>query len=211
MTGPSLRIGLVDDHAVVRAGYRRLLELEGLSVVVEAGDADSAYAALGREDELPVDVLVVDIELPSRSGLDFTRHVRHRWPQARVLIFTMHDDPATIAQCLRAGATGFVTKSSDPDVLVDAVRRVARGETALSPDLAGRVDEAQALPQAGLNTREFDVLTCLARGDSVDQIAARLHVSPKTIANYQSAIKKKLGIGSPIELLRYARQVMPPD
>ncbi|MFO1326038.1 MAG: response regulator transcription factor [Rubrivivax sp.] len=206
MAAMPLRVALVDDHAVVRAGYRRLLELEGIAVALEAADADSAYAALGRADTLPVDVLIVDLSLPGRGGLDFVRQLRRRWPEARVLVFTMHDDPATVAQCLRAGAAGFVTKSSDPALLVQAVLGVARGETALSPDVAGHQGRADAAPHAALSTREFEVLRGLLAGRGVDEIALRLHVSAKTVANYQTAIRQKLGVANAVELLQYARR-----
>lgn len=206
MTATPLRVALVDDHAVVRAGYRRFLELEGIVVALEAGDADSAYAALGRADTLPVDLLVVDLSLPGRGGLDFMRQLRRRWPSARVLVFSMHDDPATVGQCLRAGAAGFVTKSSDPGVLVQAVLKVARGETALSPDVAGRLGHADTAPHAGLSTREFEVLRALLAGQGVDEIALQLHVSAKTVANYQTAIRQKLGVANAVELMHYARR-----
>ncbi|CAD5367001.1 LuxR family transcriptional regulator [Rubrivivax sp. A210] len=205
MNDKPIRVGLVDDHAVVRAGYRRFLELGGMAVVLEAGDADTAYAALGREDSLPVDVLVVDLELPGRSGLEFTRRVRSRWPEARILMFTMHDDSGTVAQCLRAGAAGFVTKSSDPEILVEAVQKVARGQTALSPDVERRLEQAGPAPHAALGTREFDVLNALLDGDSVEAIAHRLRLSPKTVANYQTSIRQKLGVATAVELLQYAR------
>lgn len=201
-----LQIALIDDHAVVRAGYRRFLELEGLAVALEAGDADTAYAALARGNTLAVDVLVVDLELPGRSGLEFTRRVRQRWPQAKILVFTMHDDAATVTQCLRAGAAGFVTKSSAPEVLVSAVLRVAAGETALSPDVAHHLAGQRPPPHAELSTREFDVLNALLDGDVLDDIARRLCLSQKTIANYQTAIRQKLGVANAIELMRYARQ-----
>lgn len=206
MTLASLRVGLVDDHAVVRAGYRRFLELAGMSVTLEAADADSAYSALGRGEQFPVDVLVVDIELPGRSGLDFARRVRQRWPDARILVFTMHDDPATVTHCVRAGVAGFVTKSSDPDVLVDAVRTVANGRVALSPDVARHLDSDARPPHATLTTREFDVLNALLDGTSLEMIARTLCVSQKTVANYQTTIRQKLGVGNAVDLLRYARR-----
>lgn len=202
----ALQVGLVDDHAVVRSGYRRFLELEGMSVALEAADADSAYRALGHAERLPLDVLIVDLELPGRSGLAFTHRVCQRWPDARVLVFTMHDDPATVAQCLRAGATGFVTKSSDPGVLVRAVQQVASGRTSLSPDVAERLQRAQPAPHAALSTREFDVLNALLDGDTLETVAQRLCVSRKTVANCQTAIRRKLGVATSIELLRYAQQ-----
>ena len=195
---------LVDDHAVVRAGYRRLLDDEaGLRVVAECGDAESAYAALGTAATPSVDLLVLDLSMPGRSGLDMLRRARLRWPQLRVLVFTMHDSPAMVAQALAAGAAGFITKSSEPALLVAALRRVAAGEEAvLSPDIAGA---AQA-PQQQLSAREFEVLRGLAEGLGVEQIAARLHLSPKTVSNYQTQVRQRLGLQTAVELLKYARQ-----
>ena len=195
---------LVDDHAVVRAGYRRLLDDEaGLQVVAECGDAESAYAALGTAATPSVDLLVLDLSMPGRSGLDMLRRARLRWPQLRVLVFTMHDSPAMVAQALAAGAAGFITKSSEPALLVAALRRVAAGEAAvLSPDIAGA---AQA-PQQQLSAREFEVLRGLAEGLGVEQIAARLHLSPKTVSNYQTQVRQRLGLQTAVELLQYARQ-----
>lgn len=206
MTAVALKVGLVDDHAVVRTGYRRFLESAGIAVEFEAGDADNAYAALGRDVRLPVDVLVVDIGLPGRSGLDLTRRIRHRWSDARILMFTMHADPNTVTQCLRAGATGFVTKVSDPAVLVDAVRSVAGGIRVLSPDVARHAEEWRPPPaaHATLSTREFDVLQSLLNGHSLEIIAQRMCLSQKTVANYQTSIRQKLGVTTSIELVHWA-------
>ena len=199
---------LVDDHAVVRAGYRRLLDDEpDLVVVAEHGDADSAYAALGARPEGTADLLVLDLSMPGRSGLDMLRRAHLRWPSLRVLVFSMHDSPAMVAQALAAGAAGFVTKSSAPAVLVAALRRVGRGETGvLSPDIAGAAQAgAGAAPQQVLSAREFEVLRGLVEGLSVEQIAERLRLSAKTVSNYQTQIRQRLGVGTAVELLRYAR------
>jgi DNA-binding NarL/FixJ family response regulator len=222
-TAPStkaLRVMLVDDHAIVRQGYRRLLELEpDFRVVSEHADADAAYAELGRRPEPDIDVIVLDLSMPGRSGIDMLRRVRTRWPTIRVLAFSMHDSPAMVDQVLRAGADGYVSKSSEPGFLVDALRRVALGETAvLSPDLAERVvpshvlrrglGAAQAsLPaEPALSAREWDILRWLVDGESVDQIAQRLHLSAKTVSNYQTAIRQKLGVTNTAMLLRLVQQ-----
>ena len=113
---------------------------------------------------------------------------------------------AMIEQCLRAGAAGFVTKSSAPEVLVDAVRRAARGETALSPDVATIAAAPSAAPHRSLSSREFDILQQLLAGHGVDEIAQTLRLSAKTVSNYQTQIRQKLGVGSAVELLRYARE-----
>lgn len=204
----TLRVALVDDHAVVRAGYRRLLELEpDMAVVAEFSDADAAYGALAGAAGEAVDLLVLDLSMPGRSGLELLRRLRQRRPGLPVLVFTMHDGAAMLEQCLRAGAAGFVTKSSAPEVLVDAVRRAARGETALSPDVAALGAQAVDGPlHRHLSSREFDILQQLCDGRSVEDIAQALRLSAKTVANYQTQIRQKLGVGSAVELLRYARE-----
>ncbi len=204
---PALRVALVDDHAVVRTGYRRLLELEkDLSVVAEFADADAAYAALAREPVCPVDLLVLDLSMPGRSGLDLMRRLLLRWPALRILVFTMHDGAAMVSQCLRAGAAGFVTKSSPPEFLVDAVRRAARGERPLSPDVVEAARHAEELPpHLDLSAREFDILQQLLTGRSVEEIAQSLYLSHKTVANYQTLIRQKLGVANAVELVHYGR------
>lgn len=204
----TLHVMLVDDHAVVRAGYRRLLELEPDCVVsAEAADGDAAYALLQRRDRPPVDVIVLDLSMPGRSGLDLLRRIGLRWPLIRRLVFSMHDSPAMVAQALAAGADGFVTKSSAPEVLVDALRRVAAGaQRVLSPDIADAPAQPGARPpHAALSAREFDVLQGLLAGDGIEAIAARLHLSAKTVANLQTAVRQKLGVANAVELLRYAQ------
>ena len=206
-TAQPLRVGLVDDHAVVRAGYRRLIELEDdLAVAAEFASAEEAYAALARGDDCPVDLLVLDLSLPGQGGLELLRHLAQRRPGLRSLVFTMHDAAATVRQCLRAGAAGFVTKSSAPEVLIDALRRIGRGELALSADVAAAAASDQAPPHAALSVREFDILQRLAAGHGVERIAQTLHLSVKTVANYQTEIRRKLEVGNAVELLRYAQR-----
>ena len=205
--GP-VRVMLVDDHAVVRAGYRRLLADEpDLRVVAEHSDADAAHAALLALPPGTVELLVLDLSMPGRSGLDLLRQVRQRWPALPVLVFSMHDSPALVAQALQAGAAGYVTKSSEPAALVAALRRVARGETGvLSPDIAGEGASPAALaPQPLLSAREFEVLRGLVEGLTLDQIAERLHLSGKTVSNYQTQIRQRLGVATALDLLRYAQ------
>lgn len=200
---------LVDDHAVVRTGYRRLLELEGDIVVVdEHADAESAQAALQRLEGQGVDVVVLDLSMPGRGGLDLLRRGALRWPRLAWLVFSMHDSPAVVVQALRAGAAGFVTKSCLPEELVQALRRVAAGQReVLSADVAGAVAApAAAPPHQTLSPREFDVLRLLVEGRPVPDIAAALHVSPKTVSNLQTRIRARLGVSSAVELLRYAQQ-----
>ena len=206
--GGPIAVALVDDHAVVRAGYRRLLELEpAFAVVAECADGDAAFDLLQRGTPR-VDVLVLDLSMPGRSGLDLLRRAALRWPGVATLVFSMHDSPAMVAQALQAGAAGFVTKSSQPEWLVAALKRVAAGERrVLSPDIAGAAQAPAALPpHQALSPREFQVLQGLVAGEPVDAIAERLHLSAKTVSNHQTGIRQKLGVATAVELLRYAQQ-----
>lgn len=202
-----IRVLLVDDHALVRAGTVRLLHMEpDLRVVGEHAEAESAWRAL-LADPAQADVVVLDLSLPGRSGLDLLRQVAQRWPQLAVLVCSMHDSAAMLAQAMALGARGFVTKASDPMLLADAVRRVAAGETVMSPDVQALRDHAAArAPHAALSPREFEVLLMLARGHGVETIAQALHLSPKRVANLQTAVRAKLGLANAVELLRYARE-----
>lgn len=211
MTDAPATVGvmLVDDHAIVREGYRRLLEAEdGIAVVAEHGDAESAQAALERLPEGTVHVVVLDLSMPGRGGLALARRIAQRWPALRVLVFSMHDHPATVAQALAAGAVGYVTKTSAPQDLVLALRRVAAGQTQVfSPDVArGQASAAAAAPHMTLSPREFDVLQGLLRGHTLEQIAQRLSISPKTVSNLQTQLRAKLGVSTAVELLHYAKQ-----
>jgi len=205
--GPPIRLLLVDDHEIVRAGYRHLLRRQPqLELVDEAETAEQAYAQYQR---LRPDVVVTDMALPGQSGLELARRLLAWDPQARVLMFSMHGSADFAQVALKAGARGYVTKSSPAETLVQAILDVARGRRALSPDIA----QALALaslgdgPASGLDTltpREFDVLRMLLAPMAVPLIASTLHLSEKTVHNLHYQIKRKLGVGSDIELARLA-------
>lgn len=203
MSAKPIRVLIVDDHAVVREGYRALLaKQEGLTVVGEACDAASAYQCY--KDTRP-DVVIMDISMPGRGGIDAIAHIREFDDHARVLVFTMHSGAAYALQAFRAGAKGYVTKSSPPDLLVRAVRDVAEGRLAICPEISealafDRVQEEKTGLQ-GLSPREFEIFRMILEAKSTDEIASALNVSRKTVANYHYAIKSKLGVDSDIELL----------
>jgi len=202
-----IRVLLVDDHAVVREGYRRLLERdESLAVV---GEAAAMADALTLDAQLQPDVIVLDIALPGVSGIEILRRLIARRPEARVLMFSMYQDGIYATHALNAGACGYLSKASAPDLLVSAVRAVAAGSRYISPDvelaMTTRSATAQQLANA-LSVRELEVLRLLAQGYGVDAIAARLGLSPKTAANHQSSIKQKLGAGSALQLILIAQQ-----
>jgi DNA-binding NarL/FixJ family response regulator len=202
-----IRVLLVDDHAVVREGYRRLLERDESLMVV--GEAAAMADALVLDMQLQPDVVVLDIALPGVSGIEILRRLIARRPDARVLMFSMYQDGIYATHAMNAGAFGYLSKASAPDLLVSAVRTVAAGGRYMSPDvqLAMTTQSATARQLAdALSIRELEVLRLLAQGYAVDAIAARLGLSPKTAANHQSSIKQKLGAGSALQLILIAQQ-----
>lgn len=205
MTEKRIRVLVVDDHAVVREGYRRLLERQpDIEVVGEAGDAASAYSLYRKTN---ADVVVMDISMPGRGGIDAIRQIRQLDSAARILVFSMHGSAAYAVQAIRAGARGYVTKSSASDLLVSAVRNVFTNKLTLCPEIsealaASHLDERGAAFDA-LSPREFEVLRMIVDARSTEQIAEAFHLSPKTIANYHYAIKSKLGVTSDIDLVYY--------
>ena len=198
---------LVDDHAVVREGYRRLLERAAGVVVV--GEAASMAEAMRLDAELQPDVTVLDIALPGVSGIEVLRRLVAHRPEAKVLIFSMYQDGIYATHAMNAGARGYLSKASAPDLLVSAVRAVADGGQYISPDvrlaMTTQSNSAVQLAQT-LSARELEVLRLLAQGFAADEIALRLGLSPKTAANHQSSIKHKLGAGSALQLILIAQQ-----
>jgi DNA-binding NarL/FixJ family response regulator len=202
----TVRLLLADDHAIVRAGYRHLLDRqERYTVIAEAETADEAYALYRQHHP---DVVITDLAMPGASGLDAIKRILRADAAARVLVFSMHVSPDFALAALRAGALGYVTKSSPPDVLLRAIADVLVRRQVLSPDIAQALALArlpgprQSLKE--LTPREFDVLCMLISPSSVHEIAERLHLSAKTVHNVHYQIKSKLGVESDIELTRLA-------
>ncbi|HZR72159.1 response regulator transcription factor [Bradyrhizobium sp.] len=209
MNGAARTIMLVDDHSVVREGYRSVLGKQpGLRVVAEAADGVEAYRLL---KEVRPDLVIMDLVMPGIGGIETIRRIRQWDRNARILVFTMHQNAAFAVQAIRAGAKGYVTKTSPPETLIRAVMDVLADRIAISPD----IDHELALSRLGdlgdetnaadvLTPREFEVLQMLLAEKTSEEIAETLHLSPKTVANLHSLIKDKLGVGSDIELVRLA-------
>lgn len=204
MFSKKITLLLVDDHAVVRAGYRRLLENQPDLTVV--GEADSAQQALEVWKTTNPDVIVLDIGLPDISGIELLQRFIRKNNEVSALIFSMHRDPIFISQAIRAGALGYVTKSSPAEIIVEAVYKVAKKHQFISPDISS--DLAIALlteptnPIRELSPREFEILQMLLNGMDAQSIADTLSISTKTVHNYHYQIKIKLGAKNDIELAR---------
>ena len=201
-----INIILVDDHAVVRAGVRRLLEQEPLfDVIGEAESGEKAYQLFG---ELNPDVMVIDLSMPGMGGLEAIRRILMRDEKAKILVLSMHEDLSFANQALKLGAKGYLIKNTLGDDLVKAIEAISQGDIFLSDEIAKKIavssiDGGQD-PIHDLSAREFEIFRLLAEGFEVDAIATTLNISSKTVSNYQTMIKQKLNIHTPVELIRYA-------
>lgn len=197
---------LVDDHAVVRSGLRRLLELnKDMNVIAEADSGEQAYQLYG---ELNPDVVVMDISMPGMGGLESAKRIIKRDSSAKIIIFSMHETASFATQALKAGVKGYVTKTGDSDDLQAALTQVMRGKTFLSADVAQKIALQTLMgeddPLQQLSGREFEVFRLLADGNRIEEVAEMLKISQKTVANYYTIIKQKLDVSSPIEMVRLA-------
>jgi len=204
----TIRIMLVDDHAIVRAGFRRLLEQRSeFRVIAEAADAERAYALYLEHHP---DVVVMDLSMPGVSGLDTIRRIIGRNADAKIVVFSMHEDASVAERAIQLGARGYVTKSNAPEVLAAAVAEVVAGRLALSPDMAQSIAmlklSGDGNPLQALSAREFEIFRLLVSGRPAVEIAKMLNLSAKTVANYHTLIKQKLNVQSDVELVLLAQR-----
>lgn len=203
----SVRIVIVDDHAVVRSGLRMLLDAEAdFETVAEAGDAREAVFEVRKHKP---DVVLMDVVLPDRSGLEVTPDVLREAPDAKVLVLSMEDDPRYVREAFSAGASGYVLKEAADTELVTALRQVAAGERYVHPALGARMAAAEAEASARaeadpLSEREREVLRLLALGHTNQEIAKMLFISVRTAETHRAHIMQKLRLGTRAELVRYA-------
>ncbi|CAN5361341.1 response regulator transcription factor [soil metagenome] len=211
MSSPPIRILLVDDHAVLRAGLRALLEVEeGMTVVGEAGTGEAGIQmAAGTRP----DVVIMDLSMPGMGGLEATRQIIAQNPATRVLVLTMHGEEEHLLPVLDAGGSGYVNKRSADEELIEAIRTVARGEVFLYPSAAKLLlqgfkgkEKGQDEPLQKLTEREREVLGYTVEGYSSTEIGKKLFISPKTVDTYRSRIMEKLGLHHRSELVRFALQ-----
>lgn len=198
-----IRVLLADDHAVVRTGFRLLLQARADIAVV--GEAESGEAACQHYLELSPDVVVMDIAMPGMGGIEALRRIRAHDPHARILALSAHDDPMHARRALREGALGFLSKRSAPEALLEAVSAVGSGQRYIDPRVAQRlaledIGGTESSPIKRLSEREFDVFIRLARGASVQRIADDLRLSASTVGTHLYNVKQKLGVSNQSEL-----------
>jgi two-component system, NarL family, invasion response regulator UvrY len=201
------RIVIADDHAVVRKGLRQLIvEAENMTVVGEAASGDELLTVLRSG---PADVVILDLSLGDRSGLDLLKHIKSEFPRLPVAILSMHSEDLFAIRALRAGASGYVEKNSAPEELLTAIRRVARGGTYVSPQIGEKIASdiarggAAMLPHDRLSDRELEVLRLLGSGQSVTAIAHVLNLSVKTVSTHRTHILAKTGLRTNADMVDY--------
>jgi len=202
-----IRVLIADDHAVVRAGLKQILAAtDDISVCSEAATGSEAVAAVRAT---PFDVAVLDLSMPGRSGVDLIRQLKAEQPALRVLVLSAHQEDQYAVRTLKAGASGYLTKESAPELLVAAIRKVAAGGAFISPEVAqqlalGVMPGGESSLHASLSDRELDVFLRLASGESVSEIAERLNLSVKTVSTHKSRLLQKMNMTRDAELIRYA-------
>ncbi|MCF6252112.1 MAG: response regulator transcription factor [Methylococcaceae bacterium] len=206
ISSKAITIMLVDDHAIVREGYRSLLQKQkNMDVIAEASNGEDAYILF---KQYQPDVIIMDLSLPGRGGIETISRLCKLPSKPRILVFSMHQNPTFALQASKAGALGYVTKSNQPDVLVRAIYEVHEGRIFISADIAQALalekltDNIQVLKE--LTVREFEILRMLVEGISTEKISQLLNISPKTVSNCHYLIKRKLSVASDIELIHLA-------
>ena len=201
-----ISVMLVDDHAVVRAGYRFLLEnIDDISVIAEASSGEQAVAEVGQHKP---DILVMDLSMPGMGGLEAIRRIQEQHPQTRILVFTMHENVAFVEHVIQSGVAGYISKNSPPDTLVEAIRGVAAGDLFIDAKIAQSLvvlkTRSAGSQFSSLTSREFKILCLYAEALSVEAIGKELSISAKTVSNYFTLIKEKLQVSNSQELIRLA-------
>ncbi|HET9670384.1 MAG TPA: response regulator transcription factor [Casimicrobiaceae bacterium] len=202
-----IRVVIADDHQILREGLKQLLQAAGdLEVVGEAGDGFEVLDRVRRDE---FDVLLLDMSMPGKSGVELIKQVKSEKPKLRILVLSMHEEHQYAVRAIRAGASGYLTKESAASQLVAAIRKVGGGGAYITPEVAERLAQdamphAQGPLHASLSDREFEVFHMLVDGMSVNEIAARLHLSAKTISTHKARLMEKLGVDSTADLVHYA-------
>jgi DNA-binding NarL/FixJ family response regulator len=201
-----IKILIADDHAIVRGGLKQIIATT--DDIVVTGEAAQGSEVVDKLRSCDIDLLLLDMTMPGISGVDLIRRVRAEQPELPVLVLSIHNEAQVVSRALRAGATGYVTKDSDPEVLLAAIRKLADGGRFIDPKLVDAIifetHSGDAPPHEVLSDREFQVLQMLASGRSINDIAEMLALSAKTISTHKMRLMQKLGLGNNAELIRYS-------
>ena len=202
-----IRIVIADDHAIVREGLKRIVS--SIADMEVAGEAGNGTEVMQRVRELAFDVLVLDLSMPGRSGMELIKLVRAERPQLRILVLSMHQELQYAVRAIKNGASGYLTKESAPAQLEQALRKVASGGAFISAEVAeqlalGAMPGSEAVPHESLSNREFEVLQLLVAGVSLTDIGTKLNLSVKTVSTHKTNLMQKMGLQNQNDLIRYA-------
>ena len=193
---------IVDDHEIVRAGIKRLVEnTPNLNIVADLGSGEEAYQFLQKNT---VDLIIMDVSMPGKGGIETTNQIKKRYPKIKILMLSMHDNAMIIEKAIKAGADGYILKNDLSDDLLNAVEKVMNNETIISASVD--VDEFKDSLIKELNNKEFEIFKSLASGEDLLSIAEKLNISYKTAANYQTSIKQKLNIKNILDFYNLAKE-----
>jgi DNA-binding NarL/FixJ family response regulator len=193
---------IVDDHEIVRAGIKRLFEnTPNLNIVADLGSGEEAYQFLQKNT---VDLIIMDVSMPGKGGIETTNQIKKRYPKIKILMLSMHDNAMIIEKAMKAGADGYILKNDLSDDLLNAVGKVMNNETIISASVD--VDEFKDSLIKDLNNKEFEIFKSLASGEDLLSIAEKLNISYKTAANYQTSIKQKLNVKNILDFYNLAKK-----
>ncbi len=193
---------IVDDHEIVRAGIKRLFEnIPNLKIVADLGSGEEAYQFLHKNN---VDLIIMDVSMPGKGGIETTNQIKKRYPNIKILMLSMHDNAMIIEKAMKAGADGYILKNDLSDDLLNAVEKVMNNETIISASVD--VDEFKDSLIKDLNNKEFEIFKSLASGEDLLTIAEKLNISYKTAANYQTSIKQKLNVKNILDFYNLAKE-----
>lgn len=193
---------IVDDHEIVRAGIKRLVEnIPNLHIVADLGSGEEAYQFLQKNT---VDLVIMDVSMPGKGGIETTHQIKKRFPKIKVLMLSMHDNAMIIDKAMKAGANGYILKNDLSDDLLNAVEKVMNDETVISASVDIEVSKNSRIND--LNNKEFEIFKSLASGEELTSIAGKLNISYKTAANYQTSIKQKLGKKNILDFYNLAKE-----
>jgi DNA-binding NarL/FixJ family response regulator len=193
---------IVDDHEIVRAGIKRLFEnTPNLNIVADLGSGEEAYQFLHKNT---VDLIIMDVSMPGKGGIETTNQIKKRYPKIKILMLSMHDNAMIIEKAMKAGADGYILKNDLSDDLLNAVEKVMNNETIISASVD--VDEFKDSLIKDLNNKEFEIFKSLASGEDLITIAEKLNISYKTAANYQTSIKQKLNVKNILDFYNLAKE-----